>query len=162
MRVRRRPGLEHRQARIIDKDDGFTQYTTTVVVNNVAPTVVITGAPATRPEGTLISLGSAASDSSSADVTAGFTYAWSVTKNGNPYTTGSSSSFSFTPDDNGTYVVSLTATDKDGGVGTAPQKTISVTNVAPTAATPRNALSPKRLMLTRSELKLPNAMQPVT
>src|SRR5262249_43077538 len=40
--------------------------------------------------------------------------------------------FSFTPDDNGNYAVSLTATDKDGDARTV-SKTIAVTNVAPTA-----------------------------
>ncbi|MGI9066294.1 MAG: tandem-95 repeat protein [Pyrinomonadaceae bacterium] len=44
--------------------------------------------------------------------------------------TGSGASFSFTPDDNGTYVVTFTATDDDGGVG-ADSKTIEVTNVNP-------------------------------
>src|SRR5262249_3398355 len=64
-------------------------------------------------------------------MSAGFTYAWTVTKNGNPFASGGNvSNFSFTPDDNGTYGVSLTATDKDGGVGTAAQ-TITVTNVDP-------------------------------
>ena len=47
--------------------------------------------------------------------------------------TGGETDFTFTPDDNGTYVVSLTATDDDGGVGTA-QTTINVVNVAPTPA----------------------------
>jgi Cadherin-like domain len=99
---------------------------------NVAPTVSITGAPSTSPEGTQISLGSTVTDPSSADTTAGFTYAWSVTKNGSAYASGTSSTFSFTPDDNGSYVVSLSATDKDGATGNAIDATISVTNVAPT------------------------------
>src|SRR5262249_58431267 len=37
------------------------------------------------------------------------------------------------PDDNGTYVVTLTATDKDGGVSQPASATIRVDNVAPTA-----------------------------
>ena len=41
-----------------------------------------------------------------------------VSKNGNLFASGSDANFSFTPDDNGSYVVSLTATDKDGGVST--------------------------------------------
>jgi len=58
--------------------------------------------------------------------------AWSVTKNGVAYGSGGSgASFSFTPDDNGTYVVTYTVTDDDGGVG-SDSKTIEVTNVAPT------------------------------
>src|SRR6185369_16797816 len=58
----------------------------------------------------------------------------SVTKNGvGGYATGTGTSFSFTPNDNGTYIVTLTATDKDGGVGTT-SRTITGPNVAPTAA----------------------------
>src|SRR5205807_5886550 len=83
--------------------------------------------------GTAIALASAVTDPSPTDTTAGFTYAWSVTKNGNPYASATSKDFTLTPDDNGTYVVTLSATDKDGGVGTATQ-TITGTNVAPTAS----------------------------
>jgi hypothetical protein len=103
-----------------------------VSVANVAPTAVITGAPASGPEGTVISLGSTVTDPSPVDTVAGLTGAWSVTKNGNAYASGSGASFAFTPDDDGTYVVTLTAPDKDGGTGTA-NATIAVTNVAPTA-----------------------------
>jgi hypothetical protein len=39
----------------------------------------------------------------------------------------------FTPDDNGVYVVTLTATDKDGGVSPAASATLTVDNVPPTA-----------------------------
>jgi PKD repeat protein len=67
------------------------------------------------------------SDSGSADTV---TLAWAVTKNGSAYASGSSTNLSFTPNDNGTYVVSLTATDDDGGVG-SDSRTIAVTNVAP-------------------------------
>ena len=109
-----------------------TQTSFTFSVTNVAPTATITGAPTTSPEGTAIALGSTATDPSAPDTTAGFTRSWSVTKNGNPFASGSAATFSFTPNDNGTYVVTFTATDKDSGVGT-DQKTITVTNVAPTA-----------------------------
>src|SRR5439155_468692 len=43
----------------------------------------------------------------------------------------------FTPDDNGSYVVTFTATDKDGASG-SDSKTISATNVAPTATLGNN------------------------
>src|SRR5262249_55561410 len=107
--------------------------TFTITVNNVAPTAAIVGAPTSSPEGSAIDLTSTVSDPSTADTTAGFTYAWSVTKDGNPFATGSDADFSFTPDDNGSYQVTLSVTDKDGGVGSA-SATITVTNVAPTAA----------------------------
>src|SRR5207244_3185346 len=104
----------------------------TVAVANVAPTPAIAGAPASSPEGTAISLTGSATDPSSADTAAGLRYAWVVTKNGATFASGTGSGFSFTPDDNGTYAVALTATDKDGAAGTATTS-IAVTNVAPTA-----------------------------
>jgi len=122
--------------RVSDGDGGTTTGFANIVVNNVAPTPGISGAPSSSPEGTAIALSGSATDPSSADTAAGFTYAWSVTKNGNPYTSGGNvTSFSFTPDDNGSYVVTLNATDKDGGIG-ATSKTIAVTNVAPASVTP--------------------------
>ena len=114
--------------RIFDKDSGYRDYTTQVVVQNVAPTPTLAGAPASSPEGTAISLTGSYANPGSADTV---TLAWSVTKSGNAYAAGTGASFSFTPDDNGSYVVTLTATDDDGGVGT-DTKTIAVTNVAPT------------------------------
>ena len=71
-------------------------------------------------------------------ITETFTYNWSVTKNALPYASALNSplsTFMFTPDDNATYVVSLTVVDDDGGGPTAaPSQTITVTNVAPTIA----------------------------
>jgi peptidoglycan/xylan/chitin deacetylase (PgdA/CDA1 family) len=108
-------------------DPGTT--TTTIAVTNGAPTSTITGAPPSSPEGAAISLGSSIADPGTSDT---FTYAWNVTKDGSPFATGTSASFGFTPDDNASYVVSLTATDNDGGSGST-SATIAVTNVVPTA-----------------------------
>src|SRR5262249_46156957 len=94
------------------------------------PTAAITGAPSSSPEGTAIDLGSTVSDPGSGDT---FAYAWGVTKDGQPFAAGSGTGFHFTPDDNGNYVVTLTGSGDDGGVGT-DRKTITVTNVAPTAS----------------------------
>jgi Ca2+-binding RTX toxin-like protein len=118
---------------VTDKDDAVNAATasTSVTVKNTPPSAAITGAPATSPEGTAITLGSTASDKGSLDQAAGLTYSWSVTKNGNPYASGSGAGFTFTPDDNGAFAVTLTVTDKDGGVGTDTQ-TVTVTNVPPT------------------------------
>ena len=78
------------------------------------------------------------------DTAAGFTYAWVVTKNGSPFASGQRQRRSrFTPDDNGTYVVSLTATDEDGGIGT-DSKTIAVTNVAPVFTAADAATNPTK------------------
>jgi hypothetical protein len=112
--------------------DGTTSpaTTTTITVDNVVPTVSITGAPSSGNVGTPISLGSTVTDPSSIDTAAGFTYSWSVTKNGSSYASGSASALSFTPDADGTYVIALAARDKDGGQGTT-SKTVVVGNPAP-------------------------------
>ncbi len=116
---------------VSDGDSGIATDIKTITVTNVAPLVTIADAPATSPEGTAIALNANVNDAGgTADV---LVYAWSVTKNGSAYATGSTSSLSFTPDDNGTYVVTLSVDDGDGGV-TSDSKTITVTNVAPTVA----------------------------
>src|SRR5262249_20244911 len=109
-------------------------------VNNVAPTVTITGVPASghSPEGTAIALGSSVTDPSSVDTAAGFTYAWSVTKNGAAYASGTTASLSFTPDDNASYAVTVTAKDKDGGTSRVSNSVILVDNVAATASLANN------------------------
>jgi hypothetical protein len=135
---------------ITASDDAGLMATTsfTLTVNNVAPTATITGAPASghSPEGTPINLSSTVTDPSSVDTAAGFSYTWSVTKNGVAYASGSAPNFTFTPNDNGTYVVSLTGTDKDGGTSSVAQTTIIVDNVTPTASvsgrTTASAVSP--------------------
>jgi methionine-rich copper-binding protein CopC len=122
----------------------------TITVTNVDPTAAITGAPVSGPEGTAISLGSSITDPSSVDTAAGFTKLWSVTKNGSPFgSTGTGATFSFTPDDNGTYVVSLSATDKDGGNDT-DSKTITVTNVDPAFTAANAATNPTKFGATAS------------
>ncbi len=88
-----------------------------VDVNNVAPVPTITGDTSGTP-GTAVNLSSLVDDAGEADRTAGFTRAWSVTKNGNVFATGGNQiNFSFTPDTSGTYVVTLQAMDKDSGQG---------------------------------------------
>ncbi len=116
-----------------DDGDSDTAISSAVAISNVAPTPVINDAPETSPEGTQIDLTSAVTDPGSTDT---FSYGWSVTKNGDPYdltgVTTNVSAFSFSPDDNGEYVVSLTVTDNDGGATTVESSAITVTNVAPT------------------------------
>ena len=117
-----------------DGDSGTE--TLALQVNNVAPTVGITACPTTRaPEGTALSFGSSVSDPGVNDT---FTYGWTVYKNGVHFilpngTNISSSNFTFTPTDNGSYVVRLTVEDNDGGSTTENSSAITVTNVNPTA-----------------------------
>ncbi len=117
-----------------DKDNGVGTTTDTINVANVAPTPTITSPVSSGNEGTAITLNGSATDPSTVDTAAGLALSWSVTKNGSAYgTNGTGSSYSFTPNDNGTYVVTLTATDKDNGVGTTTD-TITVANVAPSVS----------------------------
>ena len=44
----------------------------------------------------------------------GFTYNWTVTKNGNDFTWGGGPNISFTPDAQATYQLSVVATDYNG------------------------------------------------
>jgi hypothetical protein len=121
-----------------DKDGNAVDASSTVTVANVAPSATINNAPTSSPEGTAIAMTSTVTDPSTADTTAGFTYAWSVKKDNVTFTlpngtTTDASGFTFTPTDNGSYVVKLVVTDKDGDSVTKT-KTITVTNVAPAAS----------------------------
>ena len=103
----------------------------TVTINGMAPTATITGAPATALEGTTVSLTGSATSPNPTDTSLGFAYSWTVTKNGGAFSTGTGPGFTFQPDDEGVYVVSLKATDDGTFSGTATA-TINGGNVAPT------------------------------
>lgn len=104
-------------AKIKDKDDGVTEYTGTVTVNNVAPTITnISASVQNVLSGNNVSFTGTATDPSSVDTTAGFSWQWS--KDGGAYTAGSnpfSTSFSTCS----SHSVSAKATDKDGGTSAA-------------------------------------------
>lgn len=111
-------------------DDGSpalsAAQTVRIVVGNVAPTATINGAPDVSLEGASIHLTASVNDPG-ADT---HVFEWSVTKNGNAYASGAAVSFGFTPNDEGVYLVTLTVTDDDGGVG-SDLRTIQVTNEGP-------------------------------
>jgi len=100
----------------------------------VAPTVTIAGAPAKGPEGTGITLSAKATSPSAADQAVGFNYSWTASKNGSSTSAApvTGSTFTFTPDDEGTFAVTLTAVD-DGGNGASVTATITGMNVDPKA-----------------------------
>jgi len=131
-------GADEAQAQTVtitanDGHGGTSTVSFTVTFAPVPPTVTITGAPASGPEGTTIKLTGKATSPSAADQSAGFTYTWSLSKNGvSTGTTSSGATFAFAPDDEGTFVVSLQAVD-DGGNGATVMATITGTNVGPTA-----------------------------
>ena len=93
-------------------DPVFNASSATMVTDRVgisgAPTISGTGIPITVT-GSLI--GPSAGSS--------FAFSWIVTQDGNPFSSGTGSPYSFTPSVNGTYVVGLTVTDAAGGKGTA-------------------------------------------
>lgn len=101
--------------------------TGTVNVNvlsvNDAPSVSIAVDP-TAAEGSAVAATAAASDADGDTLS----YAWTVTKNGAPF----ASTPTFTPNDNGTYVVSVVVSD--GSSTATDAKTVTVSNVAPVIA----------------------------
>jgi PKD repeat protein len=102
--------------------------------NNALPLGMITGLPAPGSvfEGTnTFTLGSALADPTATSAN-GFTYAWTVQRNGRTIATGSSSSLTFTATDWGDYAVSLQVTDPAGKSSFVNTQTISIINVAPT------------------------------
>jgi len=94
--------------------------------------VTIVADTLTVPEGSTVALTSTVTDGVAP------TYDWSVTKDGGvtPFATGTTADFSFTPDDNGTYDVTLVVTDTDanGTTTVTDTETITAFNVAPTAS----------------------------
>ncbi|MFV2067898.1 MAG: PKD domain-containing protein, partial [Pirellulales bacterium] len=94
--------------------------------------VVDAGPDQTVNEGTLVSLNALVNDPDLANGS-NFSFLWQVNAdNGQIVPSGSTSSFDFTPDDNGTYVATLTVTDLDnGGLQYVDTVTIVSVNVAP-------------------------------
>ncbi len=85
---------------------------------------------AVRVEGTSIAVSGSATDADGLnDIQS---YAWQVFKNGGVtvFSTGAGASYSFTPDDDGSYRIVLTVSDEDSGSASTEQ-TISVSNAAP-------------------------------
>lgn len=103
---------------VADEDGGSATAERTITVTNVAPAVTITG-PTTGRQGAGLAFGSGVTDPGAADTAAGFAYSWQVSRGGAPIdltgvaTTGAT--FAFTPTQAGTYILTLTVTDKDGG-----------------------------------------------
>ena len=132
------------KARIFDKDNGYTEYTTTITINNVDPSATFSNGGAVD-EGSAGSVSfSAQSDPSSADTTAGFKYSYDFNNDGtwdagNGLTyAGSVASASSTvaagylDDGNGSLTVKARIFDKDNGY-TEYTTTITINNVDPTA-----------------------------
>jgi hypothetical protein len=128
-------GSPANQTVIVTADDGSGGTSTVsfpVTVAAAAPIASIAAPGSTAPEGTAVHLTGSAVSPSAADNAAGFTYGWSVTKNGAAYKSGTGAHWQFTPDDEGTFAVTLRATD-DGSMSDTATVTVTGTNVRPTA-----------------------------
>jgi len=126
---------EGTQTITISANDGHGHITAalpfTVTVVGVKPTLTVTG-PTSVAEGSTTQYTGTAWSPDPSDRAAGFTYGWYVTKNGETYgPEGTASSFSFSPDDDGAYVITFEATD-DGQVSNEKQYPVTGTNVNPT------------------------------
>src|SRR5439155_26838 len=124
------------RARILDKDGGYTDYSTVVTVLNVAPTATLSNnGPVNEASPATISF-SAQFDQSSADAAAGFHYAYScsnaspagVTYAGSGAIASTSCAYAEGPS---THTVRPGIIDKDGGY-TEYSTVVAVNNVAPT------------------------------
>jgi len=103
----------------------------TLDVTMVKPTAQILTDPLVVPEGTAVPFTGGATIPNATDQGSAL-YTWTVLKNGNPFTTGSGTAFSFTPDDDGSYYVTFGVKD-DSGQSDSTSMTVTATNVAPTA-----------------------------
>ena len=118
------------RAVLIDKDGGLRPATTTVTVNNVAPTATLTGDSVDEGETATVAF-SAQADPSAADTAAGFTYEYDLDDDGT-FEPGGASVTLPTTDGPATLDVHGAIIDRDGG-RREYDATVTVANVAPTA-----------------------------
>jgi uncharacterized delta-60 repeat protein len=120
-----------------DDDNGqVTAQPKTLTIGNVNPTATIGDGAEIVAEGDSVHYTSEADDVD-ADPLA---YLWTVTRDGDLFTSGNNEDFSFVPDNNGIYIVRLTVTDGDGGTKVADPAQVEATNLAPTAEANGDAL----------------------
>jgi hypothetical protein len=113
--------------RITDSSGAFSDYTTSIAVNDAPPTVTA-GGPYSGIPGSPITLKAMATSPSSADTSAGFTYTWSFGDG----TTGSGATVVHAYANAGSYSPTVTATDVEGN---STKATASVTVSAATDLT---------------------------
>jgi|GEM_PF-1839254 len=112
--------------------DGATDTTSqAVTVNNVAPTITLTGA-ANSAEGSVYTLTIAADDPGDDTITS-----WQIDWGDGSTTAGALGNNTHTYADNGNYTITVTATDEDGSY--TATKGVAVSNVAPTITLTGNA-----------------------
>jgi ELWxxDGT repeat protein len=113
---------------VLDDDGGSTSDEVVITVDNVAPEFVSAGDDQTVDEGATVSLVGSFTDPGTSDT---HTQTWSVVaSNGQVIANGSGATFSFVPEDNGTYTITYTVLDDDGG-STSDEVVVTVNNVVP-------------------------------
>jgi PKD domain-containing protein len=120
----------------ITANDGHEHATTktfTVRVDAVAPVAHILLDPPQIPEGSPEKFTGGATVAYAADA-ADLAYGWTVTSGATTVASGSGTTFTFTPADDGTYVVTFKATDTDSTMSDTDSVTVYGQNVNPTAA----------------------------
>ena len=117
------------RATVADDDGGSGSATTAITVRNVAPRSLTISGLSTAVPGLAVTYAGTFTDPGSLDTQ---TQTWRVVKTTAPNTilaSGVGSSFVFTPGQTGTFTVSYTVTDNDGGTATA-SLTLAVTPTA--------------------------------
>jgi hypothetical protein len=115
------PSTRTVHARLTLLSGAFTDYTTAIKVNDVAPKVTASG-PGTGVAGAAFTFSAFATSPSVADTRAGFKYTW----NFGDGTTGSGASISHTYATAGTYTAKVAVTDLDNLTGPAGTASLSV------------------------------------
>ncbi len=116
-------------AEICDKDGGCSTYSATVHVNNVGPTVDAAG-PYSGTEGSPVTISATCTDPGVLDAPWSAVVLWGDGTSDSMTVTCSPIGASHVFADNGVYTITVTVTDKDGGVGT-DTGTVNVANVPP-------------------------------
>ncbi|HUY32931.1 MAG TPA: PKD domain-containing protein [Pirellulales bacterium] len=117
---------------VTDADGGLGRSGTFLSVSGAAPTAAILAAPAQSAEGAPITLSAAPPD---ANLSGALSYAWNVYKDASTtaYASGNQAAFTFTPNDEGSYQVTL-AVSSLGHTGIATPMTVLVGDATPTAS----------------------------
>jgi PKD repeat protein len=92
---------------------------------------IVVSRPTHSPEGAAITLSASSLPAPTGASFSGASYAWTVTKNGSTYATGSAANFTFTPNDLSSYLVTLTVTSAAGQSWTNISQ-YTIDNLAPT------------------------------
>jgi hypothetical protein len=146
--------------RIFDSAGSYTDYSTHVTVNDVAPTATFNNnGPINAASSAIVSF-SNAMDPSTADMAASFHYSFALNEaslTADYASSGSASSASFSFDASGTYTVWGRIIDKNGGY-TDYSTPVTVNDVAPTATFSNNG--PVQAGGTRATVSFSNPFDP--